>query len=166
MNTLKPCPFCGGTKICTEKGINLNYCDNCSAESNVERWNTRPIEDDLRKRIAELEALVNVSEGLYERIYEQAARIAELEAENIRLGIEYQRMRLALGDIAINSKRALKESPNDTQKDETVYRKDCEACGGDGTLLLVDNYKGQATALVECPYCNGTGYTDGKEREK
>ena len=41
------------------------------------------------------------------------ARIAELEAENIRLGIEYQRMRLALGDIAINSKRALKESPTD-----------------------------------------------------
>ena len=55
MNTLKPCPFCGGTKICTEKGINLNYCDNCSAESNVEHWNTRPIEDDLRNRIAELE---------------------------------------------------------------------------------------------------------------
>lgn len=53
---LKRCPFCGGTKICTEKGINLNYCDNCSAESNVEHWNTRPIEDDLRNRIAELEA--------------------------------------------------------------------------------------------------------------
>ena len=35
---------------------------------------------ELQARIAELEALVNVSEGLYERIYEQAARIAELEA--------------------------------------------------------------------------------------
>jgi NMD protein affecting ribosome stability and mRNA decay len=55
MNTLKPCPFCGGAKICTEKSINLNYCDNCSAESNVEHWNTRPIEDALSKRIAELE---------------------------------------------------------------------------------------------------------------
>ena len=53
---LRPCPFCGGTKICTEKGINLNYCDNCSAESNIEHWNTRPIEDALRARIAELEA--------------------------------------------------------------------------------------------------------------
>ena len=53
---LRPCPFCGGTKICTEKGINLNYCDNCSAESNVEHWNTRPIEDALNRRIAELEA--------------------------------------------------------------------------------------------------------------
>ena len=56
MSELKPCPFCGGTKICTEKGINLNYCDNCSAESNVEHWNTRRIEDALNARIAELEA--------------------------------------------------------------------------------------------------------------
>lgn len=56
---LRPCPFCGGTKICTEKGINLNYCDNCSAESNVEHWNNRPIEDALNARIAELEALVD-----------------------------------------------------------------------------------------------------------
>ena len=53
---LRPCPFCGSTKICTEKSINLNYCDNCSAESNVEHWNTRPIEDALTVRIAELEA--------------------------------------------------------------------------------------------------------------
>ena len=69
MNTLKPCPFCGGTKICTEKGINLNYCDNCSAESNVEHWNTRPIEDALQARIAELEAQqrwIPVSERLPE----------------------------------------------------------------------------------------------------
>ena len=53
---LQPCPFCSGAKICTEKGINLNYCDNCSAESNIEHWNIRPIEDELQKRIAELEA--------------------------------------------------------------------------------------------------------------
>ena len=53
---LQPCPFCGGTNICTEKGINLNYCDSCSAEANIEHWNNRPIEDALRARIAELEA--------------------------------------------------------------------------------------------------------------
>ena len=66
---LRPCPFCGGTKICTEKGINLNYCDNCSAESNVEHWNNRPIEDALNARIAELEAerrWIPVSERLPE----------------------------------------------------------------------------------------------------
>lgn len=44
---------------------------------------------------------------------EHLDRVTKLEAENIRLGIEYQRMRLALGDIAINSKRALNESPTD-----------------------------------------------------
>ena len=56
---LRPCPFCGGTKICTEKGINLNYCDNCSAESNVEHWNNRPIEDALNARIAELRGVIS-----------------------------------------------------------------------------------------------------------
>ena len=70
MSELKPCPFCGGTKICTEKGINLNYCDNCSAESNVEHWNNRPIEDALNKRIAELEALV-------ERLIEAGDRLSD-----------------------------------------------------------------------------------------
>jgi NMD protein affecting ribosome stability and mRNA decay len=56
MSELKPCPFCGGEDIRTEPGINLNYCDKCSAEANIEHWNTRPIEDALNKRIAELEA--------------------------------------------------------------------------------------------------------------
>ena len=59
MSELKPCPFCGGTNICTEKGINLNYCDSCSAEANIEHWNNRPIEDALTARIAELEAVVD-----------------------------------------------------------------------------------------------------------
>ncbi len=53
---LRPCPFCGSADIRTEPGINLNYCDKCSAEANIEHWNTRPIEDALNKRIAELEA--------------------------------------------------------------------------------------------------------------
>jgi len=60
---LRPCPFCGGTKICTEKGINLNYCDNCSAESNVEHWNTRPIEDELRAEIERLKVRIEELEA-------------------------------------------------------------------------------------------------------
>ena len=63
MNTLKPCPFCGGTKICTENGINLNYCDNCSAESNIEHWNTRPIEDELRAEIERLKVRIEELEA-------------------------------------------------------------------------------------------------------
>ena len=84
MSEIKPCPFCGGTKICTEKGINLNYCDNCSAESNVEHWNTRPIEDALKQRIAELEEKLTIKtlENLKGAsvLTDLKARIAELEA--------------------------------------------------------------------------------------
>ena len=33
----------------------------------------------------------------------------------------------------------------------------CEACGGDGTVLLTDGYQGQVIATAKCIYCNGTG---------
>ena len=56
MSELKPCPFCGSSNVATEKSLDLAYCDNCCAESNDDVWNTRPIEDALNKRIAELEA--------------------------------------------------------------------------------------------------------------
>ena len=72
MSELKPCPFCGSADIRTEPGINLNYCDKCSAEANIEHWNTRPIEDALNKRIAELEALVdelvNIGDNLFDSL--------------------------------------------------------------------------------------------------
>ena len=87
---LKPCPFCGGTKICTEKGINLNYCDNCSAESNVEHWNTRPIEDALNARIAELEAAqrwIPVSE----RLPEEKQSVLALDRTGTAYHWEYSR---------------------------------------------------------------------------
>lgn len=33
----------------------------------------------------------------------------------------------------------------------------CEACGGDGSIILTEGYKGQVIATVPCPYCNGIG---------
>jgi hypothetical protein len=99
---LQPCPFCGGTNICTEKGINLNYCDSCSAEANIEHWNNRPIEDALQARIAELSQAVGLittlkptmvmdAEHPLEMAKEVAeyvtARIAELEAESERFTV-------------------------------------------------------------------------------
>ena len=95
---LRPCPFCGGTNICTEKSINLNYCDSCSAEANIEHWNTRPIEDALQSRIAELEKDLSNKEIEYTDLWDDAlalqARIAELEAENEKINYFFRRLRM------------------------------------------------------------------------
>jgi len=67
MSELKPCPFCGGmpkVNDWTLKGITDKrcFCDNekcpvyLSKTIAIDDWNTRPIEDALNKRIAELEA--------------------------------------------------------------------------------------------------------------
>lgn len=67
MSELKPCPFCGKKRHLrfepfegsTDTGIVVCICG--ASYTTIEQgadWNTRPIEDDLRKRIAELEALV------------------------------------------------------------------------------------------------------------
>lgn len=63
MSELKPCPFCG-----KEPAIHANIaiCVNDDCEQSdywtgleVDTWNTRPIEDALNARIAELESQVN-----------------------------------------------------------------------------------------------------------
>ena len=121
MSELKPCPFCGSADIRTEPGINLNYCDKCSAEANIEHWNTRPIEDALNARIAELELRLDVYNGnMYDVVVDENAkleaqvviankRIAELEAENERFTVH--------SDI----ERQDDKSPNHTQIDTVVY---------------------------------------------
>jgi len=118
---LRPCPFCGSPAY--------SYHDNCIDFAGVKcdlggcvcadilitenNWNTRPIEDALNARIAELEG-----------------KIDQLTAHDA----------------------------TERQDDKLPEREVCEACGGDGSILLRDNYKGQATATVDCPYCNCTGY--------
>ena len=63
---LKPCPFCGGVaqviNTWTMHGITESrcFCSNSDCPNSVrtvalEQWNTRPIEDALNARIAELE---------------------------------------------------------------------------------------------------------------
>jgi len=68
MNALKPCPFCGREAVLVTKHHYLAYFVECANEqcfasvrgdSELEvllAWNNRQIEDELRKRIAELEA--------------------------------------------------------------------------------------------------------------
>ena len=66
MSKLKPCPFCGKDEayLMTDKWGNYYVeCEYCGAQINpyddkeiiVEGWQSRPIEDELRARIAELE---------------------------------------------------------------------------------------------------------------
>ena len=67
MSEPKACPFCGKEDWYFEQGEEGDTniaCDWCGYKSRIFRtigdayrwWQTRPIEDDLRKRIAELEA--------------------------------------------------------------------------------------------------------------
>ena len=62
MSEMKPCPFCGmnyAENAWDECGSEYWVCEFCGAASGTARdeygWNTRPIEDTLNKRIAELE---------------------------------------------------------------------------------------------------------------
>ena len=146
MSKLKPCPFCGGTNICTEKGINLNYCDSCSAEANIEHWNTRPIEDALQSRIAELEAeserftahsdierqddkWIPVSERLPEDLQSIIVFTKDRKTYIIRFLELYGREGFgSLSDIVTHwmPLPVLPESPNDTQTSTIVYGKEGE----------------------------------------
>jgi len=63
MSDLKPCPFCGTSnekhnnivKLYDDEYYAYEYCNACGARVYA-NWNTRPIEDALRKEIAQLQA--------------------------------------------------------------------------------------------------------------
>jgi len=98
MSELKPCPFCGGEAELCYSEVDT-FCRKCNVIQETEMWNTRPIEDELRARIAELEmnirhnALWQASEDAEERAHleklvpDLKKRIAELEAESERFTV-------------------------------------------------------------------------------
>lgn len=55
---LKPCPFCGGEAELCYSEVDT-FCRKCNVMQETELWNTRPIEDALNARIAELEAEID-----------------------------------------------------------------------------------------------------------
>jgi hypothetical protein len=94
MSELKECPFCGIKQLTDEEAEETvaytgqtRVCDNCGATA--KDWNTRPLEDALQARIAELKKAYMKAEDelddlLLEREIETAklkVQIAELEAE-------------------------------------------------------------------------------------
>ena len=65
MSEIKPCPFCGSSNTtldyyeisCPQELGTIVVCNDCGASAkSIVDWNTRPIEDALNARIAELEA--------------------------------------------------------------------------------------------------------------
>jgi len=68
MSEMKPCPFCGGEPTSSNEFDDEVLFYGCTKDIdcpmydapfvNLENWNTRPIEDALNARVAELEALV------------------------------------------------------------------------------------------------------------
>ena len=51
---LRLCPFCGGEAELCYSEVDT-FCRKCNVMQETELWNTRPIEDALNARIAELE---------------------------------------------------------------------------------------------------------------
>ena len=63
MINLKPCPFCGGEAELCYSEVDT-FCRKCNVRQETELWNTRPIEDALNARIAELEAELKITDEL------------------------------------------------------------------------------------------------------
>ena len=122
MSELKLCSYCKSVpqaNTWTLHGISETryFCPNPDCPHSVrtvtlEQWNTRPIEDELNNRIAELEGEVDILkdqqreaknilidkklqiDSLYEEGYKLQQRIAELEAENEKINYFFRRLRM------------------------------------------------------------------------
>lgn len=103
----------------------------------------KPSVRKLLERLEKAETDLRLSDDLVKALDN---RIAKLEAENDHLTAQWCQER--------QDDKCSKPEPNV-----------CEACGGDGTVLLTDGYKGQVIATAKCIYCNGTGRVN-KEREE
>jgi len=81
---LRPCPFCGGEAELCYSEVDT-FCRKCNVMQETELWNTRPIEDALNARIAELEALIDqlIAAG------ESLTRVAEWRYANLTELLEW-----------------------------------------------------------------------------
>lgn len=72
MSEMKPCPFCGEQvfpPLASSLDDGYTRCGLCGAKMQHRRWQTRPIEDELRKRIAELKELLDTESQLSNQFY-------------------------------------------------------------------------------------------------
>ena len=78
---------------------------------------------------------------------------------------EKKSLELRIAELEAEIDQLTADSTDERKDDKLLEREVCEACGGDGTLLLTDGYEGQVMATAKCIYCNGTGRVN-KECEK
>lgn len=103
----KPCPFCGNERVdtfATHTPHAYVHCQVCTGRSILSQWNTRPIEDALAARIAELEAQVQrlTMDLEYEQGEREAAEAAlgKLPGENEDLRVALHAAEMRIHDYA------------------------------------------------------------------
>lgn len=138
--TITNCPKCGSMNI-TTAGI----CENCGWSPFAQVALCTRITGEMELKVSGKALLDDYKRLLFEN-RNLTARIAELEAESERFTVHDATER--------QDDKCSKPEPNV-----------CEACGGDGTVLLTDGYEGKVIATAKCIYCNGTGRVN-KEREE
>jgi len=96
MSELKPCPFCGSEPTSSDEFDDEVLFYGCTKDIdcplydapfvNMATWNTRPIEDALNKRIAELEAEVTKCHELQDSYCDRVAELESLVEQLIWVG--------------------------------------------------------------------------------
>ncbi len=142
---LKPCPFCGSSGAILDEPLNedeygcfcnalcgaIGPCDE-DGEKAVEFWNTRPIEDALRARIAELEEKQRWRVVANGELPEDGEVVWLWDGKYIGMGYylvfagQFMDRDTPLRRIKPTHWMPLPESPNDTQTQTIVYRKESE----------------------------------------
>ena len=93
MDELKACPFCGSSNTtldyyeisCPQELGTIVVCNDCGASAkSIVDWNTRPIEDALNARIAELEAVIDQLIEVSEKMFTAVIAAADSYDEGMR----------------------------------------------------------------------------------
>lgn len=86
---IKACPFCGKQAVIWFKNTpsgdmvacNNSGCAFCQEPIRIDRWNTRPIEDELREQLAKYETGETFSKHAAQVFEQQRQRIEQLESD-------------------------------------------------------------------------------------
>ena len=166
MSELKPCPFCGGVaqvNTWTMHGITESrcFCPNSDCPNSVRTvalatWNTRPIEDALNARIAELESELKITDELLKEATETIGAVvacctynsnddAKIGIYGIDQFITHYNDAISAGKVSVDVKRDLSDAEIEELGAQEAERKEfcpnCEAetpCTHEAELYVCD----------------------------